>query len=142
MSIEDFELAFDALPPEMQKRGAIARDAILRWAAEKQAGKAIKRRLPWLNSSLRKFLRGEADRPCLPSLVPEYFLDHDFISQSEASERCDYLLSRGPGINTERKLSVETRYPRPVALPPHLSSDRYWPPPGLASHSKEGARNL
>lgn len=110
MSIEDLELAFDALPPEMQKRTAAARDAILRSATGNQGGNGTKRRLPWLDCSLRKFVRGEAALPCLPSLVPEYFLDHDFISQFEASGRLDYLLGRGPGVDTERKLSVEIRY--------------------------------
>jgi hypothetical protein len=107
MSVEDLERSFAELPPEAQRRAALARDAILESVAERAGPLATRRRLPWLNSSLRKFFKREAEAPGGLSLVPWYFLDNDLISQSEASHRFDYLLERGPTAQTEAKLAIE-----------------------------------
>src|SRR3990170_2496625 len=62
--------------------------------AGKDDRKLRKRRLPWLNSFLRKSLRGQADLPSPPDLVPPHLRYQDRISKSEAAERFDFLLSQ------------------------------------------------
>lgn len=97
MTIEDLRLDFAALRPEQQKRTALAYRVLLRIAtgkAGKDDRKLRKRRLPWLNSFLRKSLRGQADLPSPPDLVPPHLRYQDRISKSEAAERFDFLLSQ------------------------------------------------
>ena len=110
ISPEEIMAVWDELPPAFQE--------VLIQRGIPQRAAASTRRLPWLDSSLRKFFRGETDAPGAPTLVPRYFRDGDLISQSEASDRFGYLLERGPRAETGAKLAIEIEY--------DLLRDRDW----------------
>lgn len=100
MSLEDFLIATKDWPSEV--RGAILNE--VRHSAD------LSRRLPWLSSSLRQFLKGEADPPAGFDLVPDYFRDKDHMSLCEASDRFDYLRQRDAGVEAEAVLRIEIKY--------------------------------
>ena len=100
MSLEDFLIATKDWPSKM-------RDAILN---EVEPSTDPPRRLHWLSSSLRQFLKGEAYPPAGLDLVPDYFRDKDHMSLSEASDRFDYLRERDAGVETEAELRIEIKY--------------------------------
>ena len=85
MSVQDFMVVADQLPPA-------AVEAILtRSSVQDAIASPKRRRLSWLNSSLRQVLKGETESICRLDLVPRYFRFSDPFSQSEAAWRNEYL---------------------------------------------------
>ncbi|MEX1254142.1 MAG: hypothetical protein WEE64_07360 [Dehalococcoidia bacterium] len=106
MAIEDLMAVKDELPPQFVE--AVLNSSSVRSAS----GASPKRRLPWLNSSLRRFMRGQADSICHLDLVPAYFRYSDDLSASERSSRFEYLLERHPRRDAldEAEIVVRTTY--------------------------------
>lgn len=86
MSLQDFMAVKDQLPAAMV-------EVVLERTAQQL--EPLPRRLPWLQSSLRRCVRGETDSVALFDFVPDYFRDcSGIIPQAEASSRFEYLLDQ------------------------------------------------
>ena len=99
MSIQDFLEIEDQVSPQ-------TRSTIRNLVSEDQPPL---RRLPWLNSSLRKLLAGNTDRIVPISLVPPYFTETGTIAAAEGSSRYKYLLDKA-SVRRPSKVHVEVEF--------------------------------